>query len=471
MNKLNIDFDNLTQYPIKVLAKWLRSGVISTHDLVKQAIENHEQAPPKWNAYATWDPKQAMHQTRSVRDAFKDGFDYGMLQGIPVSVKDNYGIGTYPLYAGSSKQLPNYMNYAGPVLKAIQKSLGIIMGKTNTVEFAYGGLGVNNHWGTPWNPFDSKEHRVPGGSSCGAGVSLHEGSAMLALGSDTAGSVRIPASFTGNVGYKPSKGRWSTDGIVPLSQHLDVPGILTKSTADLFCAFSSIDPQYDSYQKLCHQFENLANKKVRIGIGDNLLWSSAESDIVRICEESLHHFESFNVAKIIHNVKFPEAQQAVDFRNSGGTVSVELIEFMQAELPEWIDNLDPIIANRVKIGGGIDAIEFLKRIRQLRKFAKNPSTAFEQCDLIACPTVPISPPKVSDVSQIENYQKVNLFALQNTCIANILNLCATTIPVGLDAKGMPVGLQLLAPHGYDELLVSITDRLYKCLHSNDLNDE
>src|SRR5580704_11006818 len=130
----------------------------------------------------------------------------------------------------------------GPLVATLRRQLGVIMGKTHMVEFAFGGTGRNSHHGAPYNPWDAGAHRSVGGSSSGAGVSLLEGSALLAFGSDTAGSVRIPACMTGNAGLKVTIGRWSTDGVVPLSFTFDTPGLLARSVSDLAYGFASLDP-------------------------------------------------------------------------------------------------------------------------------------------------------------------------------------------------------------------------------------
>ena len=142
-----------------------------------------------------------------------------------------------PTYAGTPQRLPPKWEQEGPIVGRIQQQLGVIVGKSHTVEFALGGLGTNRHYGSPYNPWDASHQRISGGSSSGAGVSLLERSALVALGSDTTGSVRMPASMTGTVGLMVSHGRWSTDGIVPVAPILDAPGLLTLTVADLLMAF------------------------------------------------------------------------------------------------------------------------------------------------------------------------------------------------------------------------------------------
>src|SRR5215469_12397890 len=147
------------------------------------------------------------------------------------------------------------------------RQLATVMGKTHMVEFAFGATGQNAHYGTPYNPWDEKAHRSPGGSSSGAGVSLCEGSALLAFGSDTAASVRLPAAMTGNAGLKITKDRWSTEGIVPLSFSFDTPGILARSMADAAFSFAALDPFLgDSFAFLRRGPAGLGG--IRIGVAD-----------------------------------------------------------------------------------------------------------------------------------------------------------------------------------------------------------
>ncbi|MCZ6764536.1 MAG: amidase, partial [Alphaproteobacteria bacterium] len=223
----------LASLTLAELAADLRAKKISSLELCEAAIERHEGQDKKLNAYRDWAPERARAQARAADQAFAAGRDLGPLQGLPQSIKDIYGVPGYETFAGTPKALPEAWRRAGPLVEKLLGQSGVVMGKSHTVEFALGTLGLNDHWGTPYNPWDPDHHRAPGGSSSGAGVSLTEGSALIAWGSDTAGSIRCPASMTGCVGYKASNGRWPTGGIVPLSRSLDVPGPLVRSAADL----------------------------------------------------------------------------------------------------------------------------------------------------------------------------------------------------------------------------------------------
>src|SRR3974390_779652 len=174
-------------------------------------------------AYSQWAPDHARKCADAADAAFAVGSRAGSLQGIPTSIKDLFAVTGFPTFAGSPKPLPPKFEIEGPVIANLRRQLAVVMGKTHMVEFAFGGTGHNAHYGSPRNPWDATAHRSPGGSSSGAGVSLCEGSAVLALGSDTAASVRLPASFTGNAGLKFTTERWATESTATPSHSFDTP--------------------------------------------------------------------------------------------------------------------------------------------------------------------------------------------------------------------------------------------------------
>ena len=217
---------DLLSRPLIEIARDLREKRASARELTEAAIARHERFGERLHAYSLWAPEQARAVADAADAAFAAGVSVGPLQGVPVSLKDLFAAAGYPCFAGSSRRLPaDPWERDGPLVATLRRQLGVIMGKTHMVEFAFGGTGRNSHHGAPYNPWDAAAHRSVGGSSSGAGVSLLEGSALLAFGSDTAGSVRIPACMTGNAGLKVTLGRWSTEGVVPLSFSFDTPGL------------------------------------------------------------------------------------------------------------------------------------------------------------------------------------------------------------------------------------------------------
>jgi len=176
--------------PLDDLITAFRAGALSPIDLYEEARARHGGAGAQLNAYRVWDETHSRAQAVDADATFRAGDIIGPLQGIPISVKDLFGVSTLDTFAGSPRALPEKWNSEGPVIKALRNQGAVLTGKTHMVEFAFGGLGTNVHWPVPRNPWDANAHRVCGGSSSGAGVSLMEGSALVALGTYTAGSVR-----------------------------------------------------------------------------------------------------------------------------------------------------------------------------------------------------------------------------------------------------------------------------------------
>src|SRR4051812_17900516 len=210
--------NDLLARPLLEIAGDLREERARARDLVEAAIARHERFGERLHAYSLWAPEQARAVADAADAAFAAGVSAGPLQGMPVSLKDLFAAAGYPCFAGSSRRLPaDPWERDGKLVATLRRQLGVIMGKTHMVEFAFGGTGQNSHHGAPYNPWDAIAHRSVGGSSSGAGVSLLEGSALLAVGSDTAGSVGIPACMTGNAGLKVTLGRWFGVGVGAVS--------------------------------------------------------------------------------------------------------------------------------------------------------------------------------------------------------------------------------------------------------------
>ncbi|WP_298017906.1 amidase family protein [uncultured Parasphingopyxis sp.] len=233
--------DDLFDLSLSDIAARLSSEPALARNLAEEAIARREAQPEIGTGpYREWRPDIARAMADGAVAALMAG-TAGPLAGIPVSVKDLFGVAGTATYAGTPRALPAAFETEGWLVGLLRTQGAIFTGKTHTVEFAFGGLGVNGHWGSVRNPWDPDAWRVSGGSSAGAGVGLAEGSALLALGTDTGGSVRIPAAMTGNVGLKTTIGRWPTTGVVPLSHTLDTVGILTRTVADAAYAFAAIE--------------------------------------------------------------------------------------------------------------------------------------------------------------------------------------------------------------------------------------
>ena len=439
--------------PIQAIAAALRAGKVTSVELAQEAIDNHGRWGTSLGAYKCRKDDRFLAEARAADAAFAAGLDFGSLQGIPVSVKDLYGVSGYQTFAGSPAALPEKWEMEGPVVGALRGSLAPVAGKTHTVEFAFGGIGTNAHWGTPRNPWDAEAHRVPGGSSAGAGVSLCEGSALLALGSDTAGSVRVPASFTGNVGVKTSFGRWSVEGIVPLSPSLDTAGVLARNVADAILAFAAIDPLSDvPGEALLAGFGDIAAADIHIGVCDHF-FEDCDPGVAEGVQAALDELAAAGAR--ITAIDLPEAAAADEIFLQGGLAAPEFAAFINGEMAERKATLDPNVAARFDSMEAITAVDYLLRRDRLGELAASLEDRMAEVDVVVGPTVPITPPTVDAVADGDGYRTHNMGALRNTRTGNMLALSAVTIPVALDAAGMPVGLQVMAPLDEDERALAV----------------
>jgi aspartyl-tRNA(Asn)/glutamyl-tRNA(Gln) amidotransferase subunit A len=441
------------QQSIRSLAAALRDGTTTSVALAEEAIANHARFGTALDAYKCRQDDRFLAEARAADAAFAAGLDFGPLQGIPVSVKDLYGVAGYETFAGSPAALPEKWEQEGPVVGALRAALAPVAGKTHTVEFAFGGVGSNAHWGTPRNPWDAAAHRVPGGSSAGAGVSLCEGSALLALGSDTAGSVRVPASFTGNVGVKTSFGRWSLDGIVPLSPSLDTAGVLARTVPDAVLAFAAIDPLTDiPGEALLAALSELTAGDVHIGVCDHF-FEGCDPGVAEGVQAALDELAAAGAQ--ISKFDLPEAAAADEIFMRGGLAAPEFAAFITGEMAKSKATLDPNVAARFESMEAITAVDYLLRRARLAELAASADDRMADVDVVVGPTVTITPPTVEAVSDGEGYRTNNMAALRNTRTGNMLALSAVTIPVALDKAGMPVGLQIMAPLDEDERALAV----------------
>ncbi|WP_419935308.1 amidase [Candidatus Palauibacter sp.] len=443
-----------------VAAQVGRGGGVARRE-AEAAIRCHEASD--LGAYIAFDAEALRRQADEVDAAAARGEDPGPLAGITVSVKDLYALDGYPLRAGTKRPLPAWPE--GFLVRALRELGAVITGKTHTVEFAFGAVGLNPNTGTPVNPWDPVEHRAPGGSSAGAGVSLWEGSARIALGSDTGGSIRIPASATGVVGFRPTTGRWPTTGVVPLSTTLDTVGLLTHTVEDLRYVFRALDPLAGHARETADATPEGVSG-LRIGVPASRLWTDADPGIAAVVEGALAELSAAGATLL--KIDVPELDEAGERYFDGRIVQPEFRGFLERDLPEWIPLLHSIIGKRLGAAGDVRAIDYLAALHERRRLSAvvHARLASERIDLLATPTLPIAPPPLAALSRLAAYRDANRRMLSGTCPASMLDLCAISLPAGLDGEGMPVGLQLMGPAGSDLTLLARAAAVESVLGTN-----
>ena len=418
------------------------------------ALDRHARFGERLQAYKIFDAERALESARAADRLLANDGDAPPLAGIPISVKDLYGVDGLPTFAGTPRQLPEEWSRDAWLVAQLRGAGAITVGKTHMVEMAFGAVGINPHWGTPWNPWDDEMHRIPGGSSSGAGVSLWEGSALIALGSDTGGSIRIPAAFTGTVGQRTTRGRWPTEGVVPLSHTLDTVGALTRTVEDHIYFFGCVDPQWGDPRVLLERLATTKLANVRMAVPRCGIWDLCECDIADELDGTLSHLGSHagNLVEIDGGLLDDAFELSTGRRPIAST---ECHAFLESELPGWLDILHPIVRSRVAQGLTLDDPEYLAALEDHRGLVNQAHTLFEDADVLVLPSNIISPRPVDDLADLDRYGEANAAILRPTYPISVLGLTAISIPVGIDGNGMPIGLQLVAPGGQDEALLGV----------------
>ena len=445
--------DELIELSIRGMGAALRAGRARAEELFDAVSERYRRLGPLLDAYKHWDPERAREQARAADTLLAAGRDAGPLMGLPVSIKDIYGVQGMPTFAGMAKELPPEWRAEGPVVAALRGQLAVVTGKTHSVELAFGGVGTNAHWGAPRNPWDASAHRACGGSSAGAGVSLAQGSAVVAMGTDTGGSVRIPASVTGAVGLKTSIGRWSARGIVPLSTSFDTPGPLTRTVEDSIVAFAAIDPAQADAEALFRRCDAVAPDDIRLGLCDEHFWERCAPGVAEAVKAAVDELTAAGAR--LDRLSLPEVTEATKRHRRSAFFGVEGLSFLEDNYPEMLETLDPNVRVRMEAAREVSALDFFTDMRKVAELASAADERLRQVDVLVTPTVPIPPPTLDEVSTAKGYARANGLMTQNTHPINLLALCAITLPVALDAVGMPVGMQLVARHGHEERLLAV----------------
>jgi aspartyl-tRNA(Asn)/glutamyl-tRNA(Gln) amidotransferase subunit A len=259
--------------------------------------------------------------------------------------------------------------------------------------------------------------------------------------------------MTGTVGLKVTLGRWSTEGVVPLSQTFDTPGLLARSVSDAAYGFAALDPALGDAERFITKSSTLALDGIRIAVDDPFFWNDCDPGIAEAARSAIDALG--REGAVLRAMTLPEAAGAYAVFLEGGVSAIELRSFLDQELPEWLTQLDPIMAPAVHGAEALSARDYLARLGRMRSLARKAASRFDEIDIIATPTLCITPTLLSEIGDADSYLAANRRMVRNTVAVNYLGLCGITLPVGLDGAGMPVGLQFIAPAWAEERLLAI----------------
>ncbi len=439
--------NSLSYMTISELAGLIRDGKLSPVELTRHCLSRIESLNPKLNAFRLACPERALDEARAAELTLRAGQNLGPLHGIPYAAKDLFDVRGLPTTAGFSLLQDNIAKQDATVIQRLSQAGMILAGKTVTVQFAYGGVGINHDQGTPHNPWH-RVHHVPGGSSGGSAVALAAGIVPMALGSDTGGSVRIPAALCGTVGLKTTVGRVSRAGVYPLSWSLDSIGPLTRSVEDAALVYRSMtghDFNDDTTWRVTPHdvLKDLKDgvKGLRLAFAESVFWDDVDPEIEKAVRECGKVFE--DLGSSVESIEFTEAAEAWKLNPRGLVVAAEAYTLNKKWLEEYYDRLDPIVAARMIQGKEISAPEYLSNFLEWKRLRYKVDDTLKDIDALLVPTTMIPALPTTEVdADMDVYQKRNVSYLRNTAIGNILNLCGLSLPCGFTKKGLPIGLMI-----------------------------
>ncbi len=425
---------------IAELVPLLRRREVSPVELTEAFLGRIARHDGKLRSYITVTADRARAEAKAAETTLMAGADLGPLHGIPVALKDLCDTAGIRTTSGSKVRADHVPQRSSSVAVKLAQAGAVLLGKTNMVEFAFGPYGLNPHYGVPANPWDPA--RVPGGSSSGSGVAVAAGLATAAIGTDTGGSVRIPAAYCGIVGLKPTAGRVSAAGCTPLSWTLDSVGPMTRGVEDaalVYAAIAGPDPEDPSTlsQPIGDPLRALKRdvKGMRVGLARRPFFEGADPEVVSAVERAADLLSGLGVR--VEEMVFPEAQVFVEGHETLFLSRVEGYAYHRETLAQRGGDYDPEVRKRLEAGAAVSAADYVLMLRERDRLMRSTQETLRPLDAVLGPTMLTPAPKVKDV------EGGGIPPRLTTRIVNFLGLCAISVPCGFTSEGLPVGLQLI----------------------------
>ncbi len=428
-------------------ATLLASGGATSSDLVSQAIARA--SDPKGEGQRVFTQLYAERARKEAKawDATPKAQWPGVLAGLPISVKDLFDVAGEVTTAGSralASRPPATTD--AEIVARLRRAGAVIVGKTNMTEFAFSGLGINPHFGTPRNPFERARGRIPGGSSSGAAIAVTDGMSIASIGTDTGGSVRIPAALTGLVGFKPTAKRIPRDGSVPLSRTLDSVGPLARTVeccAVLDAIMAGIPADVP---------EPIDLRGLRFAVARTLVWDDAEPQVASSVEQALTRLSEAGV--VLVDRVLPALAEIPKINARGGFSGPESYAWHRSLIAQHRASYDPRVLARIEAGGTTSAADYLDLIDARARIERAFEDSLGDVDAWISPTVALTAMPIDSLATDEAYGAANRLMLRNPMLVNFLDGCAISLPCHADGSA-PVGLSLAGRHGDDRRVLAI----------------
>jgi aspartyl-tRNA(Asn)/glutamyl-tRNA(Gln) amidotransferase subunit A len=433
---------------LAALADELANGRTSARKLVEECLARiADPAGEGQRAFIHVD-KQAALEAADAMDALrKANASPSPFAGIPVSVKDLFDIRGQVTRAGSRALDDSAPAEAdAPVVARLRRAGFIVMGRTNMTEFAYSGIGINPHYGTPKGAWNRSVGHVPGGSSSGAGVSIADGMAYGALGTDTGGSCRIPAAFNGIVGYKPTQRRVPLEGGVPLSTSLDSFGPLANST--VCCAILDAVLADEPVAPLRPR----PIKGLRLAVPTTIALDDLDDAVAKTFERTLQTLAK--AGALVEHIEVPEFNDIGVMNSKGGFAAAESFAWHRYLITSKGNVYDPRVSTRIMRGEAISAADYIDLLNARRSLIARIAVRLAPYDALIMPTTANTPPRIADLADDKEFTRQNLRALRNCTLINVIDGCSISLPAHREGE-VPVGFMLAATGGSDRRIFEI----------------
>ena len=442
----------LSQLPVHALAAKLKSRGVSPIDIVATCLERIARLDPKLHAFVEVYAEEARLAAEAADKAIRSGHVVGPLHGIPIALKDLVEIEGRVATGGSAVWRDRRCTRTATLAQKLISAGMIVIGKTHTVEFAYGAWGTNQHLGTPWNPWDAETHHTPGGSSSGSGVAVAARMVPCAVGTDTAASVRFPAAWCGITGLKTTIGRISTYGVLPLSPTFDTPGPLTRSVEDaalLLQVMQGADPRDLRTLALpdANPMPGLRRgvKGLRLGRMAATERNGVSADVLAAYDRSVDQLASLG-ADII-DLTLPRSLD-----DYGGALRRILSAEAYALLSRIVDDndlpIDEAVRPLVRRGAAISSREYLEVLAERERLKLEYAAATEHIDALLAP-VALTP--AIPLAAVDQSTSPTIL----TRWVNFLDLCGLAVPNGFTSSGLPLSLQIVCRGGDEAMALRI----------------
>lgn len=384
--------------------------------------------------------EQARASAQAADAMARAGVEQHRLAGMAISVKDLFDVRGETTQAGSRVLRDRAAaTHDASVIRRLRQCGAAIIGKTNMTEFAFSGLGINPHLGTPLGIWDRPARRIPGGSSSGAAVAIADGMAWASIGTDTGGSCRIPAALNGIVGMKPTAFTVPRDGSIPLSASYDSVGPLAATVDDCALVYSAISGTAST-------LANVRQSPLRLGVIRNYVLEDLDVTVERSFDAALGMLAK--AGAILHDIVAPVLNDMPNILHSGGIVAAEAYEWHRGLLTEREADYDPRVSVRIQRGKDISAADYIALLRLREQMILRWTAQVGEFDAVLMPTVPVVAPRLDDLLDDDAYGRVNLLMLRNPTIVNVLDGCAVSLPCS-EAGAPPVGLSVVGTSGRD----------------------